>query len=102
MPTPGDPLSTGDPLGLVGLTPLMGLTNGSSEIRIGLIDGPVARGHLDLVSDSMRQISGASDSASTQADGDARTHGTFVAGMLFARRGSAAPAICPDCTLLLR
>jgi len=29
-------------------------------------------------------------------------HGTFVAGMLCAKRGSAAPAICPDCTLLVR
>jgi subtilisin family serine protease len=29
-------------------------------------------------------------------------HGTFVAGILSANRGSAAPAICPDCTLLLR
>ncbi|MDR3678186.1 MAG: S8 family serine peptidase, partial [Acidobacteriota bacterium] len=27
---------------------------------------------------------------------------TFVAGMLSARRGSVAPAICPGCTLLLR
>ena len=29
-------------------------------------------------------------------------HGTFVAGILIARRGSSAPAICPDCTLLVR
>ena len=29
-------------------------------------------------------------------------HGTFVAGMLASRHGSAAPGICPDCTLLLR
>ncbi len=29
-------------------------------------------------------------------------HGTFVAGMLIAKRGFAAPAICPDCTLLVR
>jgi subtilisin family serine protease len=29
-------------------------------------------------------------------------HGTFVAGILSARRGSSAPAICPDCTLLVR
>ena len=29
-------------------------------------------------------------------------HGTFVAGILTARRGSSAPAICPDCTLLVR
>jgi subtilisin family serine protease len=28
-------------------------------------------------------------------------HGTFVAGVLFAQRGSAAPAICPGCTLLI-
>ena len=29
-------------------------------------------------------------------------HGTFVAGILVAKRGSVAPAICPACTLLLR
>jgi subtilisin family serine protease len=29
-------------------------------------------------------------------------HGTFVAGILSARRGSSAPAICPGCPLLVR
>src|SRR5262249_21329524 len=29
-------------------------------------------------------------------------HGTFVAGILAAKRGSGAPAICPNCTLLVR
>ena len=29
-------------------------------------------------------------------------HGTFIAGILSAKRSSAAPAICPDCTLLVR
>jgi len=29
-------------------------------------------------------------------------HGTFVAGILCAKRSSAAPAICPGCTLLVR
>lgn len=29
-------------------------------------------------------------------------HGIFVAGILCARRESAAPAICPGCTLLVR
>jgi len=80
----------------------MDLTSGRPEIRVGLIDGPVARGHPDLASDRIRQISGTSDTAAARANGDARTHGTFVAGMLSARRGSAAPAICPDCTLLVR
>jgi subtilisin family serine protease len=34
--------------------------------------------------------------------GAARAHGTYVAGILSARRNSAAPAICPGCTLLVR
>ena len=29
-------------------------------------------------------------------------HGTFVAGILSARRDSSAPAICPACSLLVR
>jgi subtilisin family serine protease len=29
-------------------------------------------------------------------------HGTFIAGILSAKRNSPAPAICPDCTLLIR
>lgn len=29
-------------------------------------------------------------------------HGTFVAGILCAKRSSIAPAICPNCTLLVR
>src|SRR5436190_20435609 len=28
-------------------------------------------------------------------------HGTFVAGILFAKRGSRAPAICPNCEIIL-
>jgi subtilisin family serine protease len=35
-------------------------------------------------------------------DSTACMHGTFVAGILSAKRGSAVPAICPDCTLLVR
>jgi subtilisin family serine protease len=94
--------STGEALGLVRLTVLMGLTSGRPEITVGLIDGPVARDHPDLASDRLCHIPGNSNTAATKADGQAHTHGTFVAGMLSARRGSAAPAICPDCTLLVR
>ena len=35
-------------------------------------------------------------------DSMACIHGTFLAGILFAKRGLSAPAICPRCTLLLR
>src|SRR5262249_25481434 len=38
----------------------------------------------------------------SRAESAACVHGTAVAGILFARRGSPAPAICPDCTLLVR
>jgi subtilisin family serine protease len=37
-----------------------------------------------------------------RATGAAAIHGTYVAGILSARRSSAAPAICPGCTLLVR
>ena len=40
--------------------------------------------------------------ACTQANSAACLHGTFVAGILSAKRGSVAPAICPNCTLLVR
>jgi len=95
--------SAEDPLQLVRLKALMDLTSGRSEIRVGLIDGPVVGDHPNLAGNSIRQISGASNGAFAKSDGDVRTtHGTFVAGMLAAKRGSAAPAICPDCTLLVR
>jgi subtilisin family serine protease len=88
------------PLGLVKLPDLMDLSAGRSEVTIGLIDGPVALGHSDLA-DNIREVTGAA-AACAQATSAACLHGTFVAGVLSAKRGSAAPAICPDCTLLVR
>lgn len=90
------------PLDLVKLAPLLGRTTGRPEVRIGLIDGPVVMNHPELASQHMRQIGGNGGGHCTQAGSLACTHGTFVAGILSARRGSSAPAICPDCTLLLR
>ena len=90
------------PLDLVRLTPLMDRTSGRPEITIGLIDGPVALDHPDLASGSIREITGTTNSACTQSSSIACLHGTFVAGILSARRGSVAPAICPNCTLLTR
>jgi subtilisin family serine protease len=87
------------PLDLVQLRALMNRTSGTSEIRIGLIDGPVALDHPDLATENIRQLGGTQGACQTNA---ACVHGTAVAGILSARRGSAAPAICPSCTLLLR
>jgi subtilisin family serine protease len=91
-----------DPLDLVKLTGLMRRTSGSPELKIGLIDGPVATQHPDLAGERLREIPGNNGGACTQATSAACQHGTFVAGIMSAKRGSMAPAICPNCTLLLR
>jgi subtilisin family serine protease len=89
-------------LELVGLTALMNRTSGRPEIVIGLIDGPVAISHPDLVGEHIREIPGKLNSICARVDSLACLHGTFVAGILSAKRGSPAPAICPNCTLLVR
>jgi len=77
-------------------------TSGSPDVQIGLIDGPVVTEHPDLVGGHLREIPGHNGATCTQADSAACQHGTFVAGILAAKRNSPAPAICPDCTLLIR
>jgi subtilisin family serine protease len=89
-------------LELTNLTPLMNITGGREEIRIGLIDGPVAVNHTDLAQANVRQVEGSLSGSCALSDSSACLHGTLVAGVLCARRGSPAPAICPDCTLLVR
>ncbi len=91
-----------NPLDTVRLTALMEVTRGRREIIVGLIDGPVATDHPALVSDQIQDIPGKSNSQCTQGSGVACSHGTFVAGILNGKRGTVAPAICPNCTLLVR
>jgi subtilisin family serine protease len=90
------------PLDLVRLTPLIDRTSGRPELTIGLIDGPVVMDHPELANQHVREIPGNGSGACTQASSTACLHGTFVAGILSAKRGSVAPAICPNCTLLTR
>jgi subtilisin family serine protease len=89
------------PLELVQLTALMDRTSGRPDIRVGLIDGPVLITNPDLVSQNIREISGTRSTCAVPRS-PACLHGTAVAGMLTARRGSVAAAICPGCTLLVR
>jgi len=91
-----------NPLDVITLTPLMERTSGRCEIVIGLLDGPIARTHPDLMGANLREIPGRRGSTSMQASSAVCLHGTFVAGILCAQRGSSAPAICPNCTLLVR
>jgi subtilisin family serine protease len=87
---------------LVQLTALMERTSGSPEMIIGLIDGPVVMNHPDLAEGKIVEISGKLSGTCTQVSSAACLHGTFVAGVLCAKRNSVAPAICPNCTLLVR
>jgi subtilisin family serine protease len=86
----------------VKLTDLMGRSRGCADVVVGLIDGPVAVGHPDLAGARVREIPGGVGARCALADSAACVHGTFVAGILCAQRESAAPSICPDCTLLVR
>jgi len=90
------------PLDLVKLTGLMSRTGGSPQVAVGLVDGPVAMDHPDLVGQRLREIPGNTAGACHQTNSTACLHGTFVAGILSAKRSSGAPAICPNCTLLVR
>jgi subtilisin family serine protease len=90
-----------NPLQLVKLTALMERTGGSPEVKIGLIDGPIAENPA-LSWEHLNEVPGSNNASCNQTHSIACFHGTFVAGILFARRNSAVPGICPNCTLLVR
>jgi subtilisin family serine protease len=80
----------------------MALTSGRADIVVGLIDGPVAQAHPDLAGAKLRELAAEASNACLQTGSLACRHGTFVAGILCGASRSAAPSICPDCTLLVR
>jgi subtilisin family serine protease len=88
-------------LELVGLKWLMGKTRGRPEIALGLIDGPVDLDHPSLTRATIREIKGRSSSCD-RIGSAACLHGTYIAGFFSGRRGSPAPALCPECTLVVR
>jgi subtilisin family serine protease len=90
-----------NPLELVRLPELMKRGQGRADVLLALVDGPVFLNHPDLVGATIREIPG-KKAGCTRASATVCTHATFVAGILSARRGSGAPAICPGCTLLVR
>ena len=89
-----------DPVEFVRLAGLMGLTGGRPDVAVALVDGPVMLDHPDLATGNIRTLGGAG--ACVDIESTSCRHGTFIAGVLAARRGSGAPAIAPDCTLLIR
>jgi subtilisin family serine protease len=89
-------------LRLVGLPALMQSGVGAPGIMVGLIDGPIALNHADLVSDNINVLEQSGGGACTKPESAACTHGTYVAGILHAKRDSYVRGICPGCTLLVR
>jgi subtilisin family serine protease len=90
------------PRELVKLTALMERTSGRPDLKIGLIDGPVVTQHPELVHGRIHELPGKLAAGCTQLNSTACMHGTFIAGALLAQRSSTAPAICPNCTLIVR
>jgi subtilisin family serine protease len=80
----------------------MRLGSGRPEIVIGLIDGPLLMDHADLAGRAIREVPAELSGTCSRAQSVACRHGTAVAGILSAQRGSPAPGICPDCVLLVR
>lgn len=87
---------------LINLHILMDRTSGSPDIAIGLIDGPILINHAELDKENIFEVPGKRSGTCFKANSIACGHGTFIAGILKAKRGSAAPAICPGCTILIR
>lgn len=89
-------------LDLTNLRLLMERTSGSPNVTIGLIDGPVNTDHPELRQARIKEMNGDIPGSCMSKESIACIHGTFIAGMLVAKRGSPAPSICPACTLLIR
>jgi subtilisin family serine protease len=89
-------------LRLVRLPALMQATTGVPSIAIGLIDGPIALNHSDLVGEKIRVLQQSRRDTCTKPESTACRHGTYVAGILHAKRDGLVPGICPGCTLLVR
>jgi subtilisin family serine protease len=91
-----------DPLIQTKLQNLMNISEGDSSITIGLIDGPLYMDHPAFEGSIIKAITESQLGECKSADNISCIHGTFIAGILCAKRGLSAPAICPGCTLLLR
>jgi hypothetical protein len=92
---------TMDPLRQTGLEMLMSFSSGNPNIIIGLIEGPVDFSHPAFQRSKIRTIKNSQLAACKNANDRACCHDTFIAGILSYKRGLTAPAICPDCEIIL-
>jgi subtilisin family serine protease len=90
-----------DPLSQTGLQSLINVSSGNPNIAIGVIDGPIDFSHPAFQGSKIRTVKDSQFAACKNVSSIACTHGTFVAGILCAKRGLSAPAICPNCQIIL-
>jgi hypothetical protein len=88
-------------LSLIRLTRVVGERSGDPSVSVGIIDGPVDLAHPAFAGTSLRTVRRDQVARCQAPGGQACAHGTGVAGILAAGRGSPAAAICPSCTFLL-
>ena len=79
----------------------MNISNGHPDTSIGLIDGPVDFSHPAFQGSRIRTVRDSQLTACKNASDISCVHGTFIAGILCAKRALSAPAICPDCEIIL-
>lgn len=88
-------------LALIKLTRLMEVCSGDPSISVGIIDGPIDLTHPAFADSSIRTVRPNQLAACQDGRSEACSHGTGIGGILCAKRGSPAPAICPSCTFLV-
>jgi len=79
----------------------MKLSSGKPDIKIGIIDGPVELNHSAFEDTIIKTVRSSQVNRCMNASSIACSHGTFVAGIICAKRGLSAPAICPNCEIIL-
>ena len=90
-----------DPLVQTKLISLMNITRGHPDIRIGVIDGPVDLNHPAFQGSRLRTVKDSQIVECKNARDIACTHGTFITGILCAKRELPVSGICPDCEIIL-
>jgi subtilisin family serine protease len=78
----------------------MNISSGDPNIVIGIIDGPVDLNHPAFENSNLKTVRDSQFGACKNAPSVACSHGTFIAGILCAKRGFSAPAICPNCKVI--
>jgi subtilisin family serine protease len=79
----------------------MEVSSGRPDILIGLIDGPIDLEHPAFHQSRIRTVRESQSVACKNSSSISCSHGTFVAGILCAKRTLSAPAICPSCEIIL-